>query len=154
MQKQFLILVAAASLVMANYAQAGLGWTLAECKQHYGRPIKGPFPDGGRNAYFFKIRGYDSIVVAILNGTVSRVAYIKLNGFNGLEDLNILMKANLPETTWSAPVKDISNGGYDWKSEDGEYSAALSPSGDTFILWTKEDNDALETDQREKAKDM
>jgi hypothetical protein len=75
MKRIFLSLLAVASLGTTN-AQAGLGWTLDECKQHYGEALPLEVkPYAGRVKYAFHAKGFD-ILVFILNGKVSRVGYL------------------------------------------------------------------------------
>jgi hypothetical protein len=62
-------------LFAVTTAQAGLGWTLEECKFHYGKPTApSELISAGRVVYRFQSKGY-YIGVAILNGRVSRIEY-------------------------------------------------------------------------------
>ena len=105
------LLVAAILAVLAAgtiSAKAGLGWTLDECKQHYGRPISKPIGSAGkRKAHVFFSKGYN-IVVWFLHDRVSRFCYGKKSGAQlSVGEANDLLTINVPEgVAWSTPVKD------------------------------------------------
>jgi hypothetical protein len=148
MKKILLLLTVIASLTIAN-AQAGLGWTLDECKQHYGEAL--PFdvkPYAGRVEYAFHAKGFD-ILVFILNGKVSRVAYLGESALD-LGQIHNLLVSNAPGVVWDGPIKDpVSNGfryiGTKEGSSDVVYWAQSGKSDDRdFIaIWNAEDNKAV-----------
>jgi hypothetical protein len=58
-KKTLLLLMAFASLTIANSATAGLGWSLSECQDHYGDSLYyKPTSDNGRQKYFFRTADY------------------------------------------------------------------------------------------------
>jgi hypothetical protein len=75
-RKTIPLLIAALSLILtASQARAGLGWTLAQFEQQYGKPVINQEQIGGRIGYAF--RGKDYIIAAFfLNTRVSRIMYI------------------------------------------------------------------------------
>src|SRR5260370_25169766 len=78
-----LTLMVFVSLTSADTAKAALGWTLEECKQHFGRLLKhqtqGERDAYGRRQYYFEAKDF-YVLVYLLNDTVSRVGYLRVNG--------------------------------------------------------------------------
>src|SRR6202453_1676705 len=72
--------VAVLSLILAvNHAQDGLGWTLAQFEQQYGKPVLDQEQFAGRIGYVFN--GEDYLVAAFFRNTqVSRILYIRRGG--------------------------------------------------------------------------
>ena len=69
-------------LVITTTAQAGLGWSLAECVQHFGNPIPTELsPYAGRTKYEFLTKDWQ-ILVYILNSKVSRIGYMTANNLD------------------------------------------------------------------------
>jgi hypothetical protein len=73
MKTVILSMVALASLTIASSAYAGLGWSLDECRQHYGQEDP---ENHSAQATVFNVKGYE-IDVWFLNQKVSRIAYCK-----------------------------------------------------------------------------
>jgi hypothetical protein len=140
----------------AANSQAALGWTLAECIQHFGSQTqRGQATTAGRMSYWFASKGY-SIDVLILNGRVSRVTYISPSGFD-LGGARILLVSNAPGALWTDPEKDEADNTYRFRGMvNGEYaySAAVSADGRALVIWTKADNEALEASQEDDAKGL
>ena len=72
-RKTIPLLMAALSLILtASHSHAGLGWTLAQFKQQYGKPVLNQEQIAGRIGYVFT--GEDYIIAAFfLNRQVSRI---------------------------------------------------------------------------------
>jgi hypothetical protein len=154
MLKIISIITALASLTLAN-AQAGLGWTLAECKQHYGKQIKAPYQTSGRTCYTFASKGY-LIGAVFLNNTVARVIYYRDLDFD-LGRVNTFLQSNAPEATWAGPEKNDTDGSYRFQGVvDGEiaYYASVSPDSKVLGIWTIADDNVIDAVQQDDAKNL
>jgi hypothetical protein len=156
MKPLLLILAVAFGLIMTGSSgQAGLGWTLAECKAHYGEPL-GPLTkaEGGRVEYDFASQQYQ-ISVLLLNDKVSRIVYTLTSGFD-IARVNPFLLSNAPGATWSNPSKADADNSYRWyglMNEKKAFYAGLM-RGTSLIIWTQEDSDAVRSAQKVQAQTM
>ena len=106
-RKTIPLLMAALSLVItATHSHAGLGWTLAQFKQQYGKPVLNQEQIAGRTGYVFT--GEDYIIAAFfLNKRVSRILYICRSGsvFDWAR-ARALLSANAPDAIWSRCLQE------------------------------------------------
>jgi len=143
------VLIAALSLVLTeSHAHAGLGWTLAQFEQQYGKPVINQEQIGGRIGYAFG--GKDYIIAAFfLNTQVSRLIYICRSGsVFSWGTARALLSANAPEGIWGDPIKSDSDNSYRVNgTKDGveTYYASLTDDGTMLLIWTKEDEEATRT---------
>jgi hypothetical protein len=148
-RKTILSLIAALSLILtASHTHAGLGWTLAQFEQQYGKPVIDQEQIGGRIGYAF--RGKDYIIAAFfLNTRVSRILYICGSGsVFGWGTAMALLSANAPEGIWGDPFKNDSDNSYRVNcTKDGVeiYYASLTYDGTMLAIWTQEDEEATRT---------
>ena len=140
------LLMATLSLIItASHSQAGLGWTLAQFKQQYGKPVLNQEQIAGRTGYVFT--GEDYIIAAFfLNKRVSRILYICRNGsvFDWAR-ARALLSANAPDAIWSDTSKNETDNSYRViGTKDGMETdyASLTDDGTMLAIWTKEDNAA------------
>ncbi len=95
-----LLLVAVASLLLAKTAEAGLGWTLEDCKKHYGEPSGSMANSSGVNDYFFSAKGFD-IRVAIDKSGDGKVVAVKYQKPVILDYvITELLNQNPPNAVW------------------------------------------------------
>jgi hypothetical protein len=100
MRRAIPILTAVAGLLISTTAQAGIGWTLSECSQHYAEPDGGPVSMDNsvpnRFCYTFYCAGY-KITVLLLDGKVSNVGYTNTTEERlSPEQVNKLLSVNIP----------------------------------------------------------
>jgi hypothetical protein len=160
MKLKNLLLMALASLTIATTAQAGLGWTLAECRQHYGKNL--PFkiePYAGRTEYAFKTKEF-IIMAYILNGKVSRIIYSTDKGMD-TNFIKNLLSTNAPEVSWGDPYKDEASNSLRWDGNEAEsdkniYWAQYNVVGGQNVLaiWNLEDNRAVKAANAETTENM
>jgi hypothetical protein len=113
-KQTLLILMAFASLTIANSAKAGLGWSLSECQDHYGESLHNtPTSEFGRQRYLFRSADYN-ISVWIFDDIVSSITYKKMDGsLISPNEIGTLLQVNAPKADWSVePEKD--NTGIAW----------------------------------------
>jgi hypothetical protein len=107
-KQRLLILMAFASLTIANSTKAGLGWSLSECQDHYGESLHNtPTSEFGRLKYNFLAKDY-YISVWLFDDMVSCIEYKKVNGGAiSPNEIGTLLQVNAPKADWSAdPEKD------------------------------------------------
>ena len=100
-RKTIRLLMTALSLIStASHSQADLGWTLAQFKQQYGKPVLDQEQIAGRIGYVFT--GEDYIIAAFFRNTqVSRILYICRGGsVFDWERARALLRANAPDAIW------------------------------------------------------
>ena len=100
------LLMGAFCLVLTtSHTQAGLGWTLAEFEQQYGKPVLDQEQIAGRKGYVFTGEGY--IIAAFLHDTqVSRILYIcRAGSVLDQDKARALLVANAPDATWDQTFK-------------------------------------------------
>lgn len=136
------------SLVLtAGHSKAGLGWTLAQFKQQYGKPLLDE-QIAGRIGYVFTEEDY-VIAAFFRNAQVSRILYICRGGsvLDG-ERAMALLKANAPDAIWDAGSKNKADNSYRVNgTKDGSesYYASMTEDGKMLAIWTKEDDEAGRT---------
>jgi hypothetical protein len=148
-RKTIPLLIAALSLFLTtSHSHAGLGWTLAQFEQQYGKPVINQEQIGGRIGYAF--RGKDYIIAAFfLNRQVSRIMYICRTG--SVFDwgrARALLSANAPDAIWADAFKSETDNSYRVNgTKDGVeiYYASLTNDGTMLVIWTKEDDEATRT---------
>jgi hypothetical protein len=148
-RKTIPLLIAALSLILtASHSHAGLGWTLAQFEQQYGKPVINQEQIGGRIGYAF--RGKDYIIAAFfLNRQVSRIMYICRSGsVFSWGTARALLSANAPDGIWGDAFKSETDNSYRVNgAKDGveTYYASLTDDGTMLVVWTKEDDEATRT---------
>ena len=161
MQKKLILPVILAVLAACTTnTKAGLGWTFAECKQHYGRPISKPIgSEGKRKVYCFRSKGYH-IVVWFLHDRVSRVCYGKNSGAQlTVGEVNDLLTINVPENVaWSAPVNDGASDQY-WylgikNGEDTPTYLGVESKQGALCIFTDEDDWYVGQKNKEAVEDL
>jgi hypothetical protein len=151
-RKTIRLLMAVLSLILtASHSQAGLGWTLAQFEQQYGKPVLDQEQIAGRTGYVF--RADDYIIAAFLRNTqVSRILYICRGGsVFDWERARALLAANAPEAIWDDASKNEADNLYRVNgTKDGveSYYASLTNDGKMLAIWTKEDDEAGRTKPR------
>jgi hypothetical protein len=151
-RKTIRLLMAALSLILtASHSHAGLGWTLAQLEQQYGKPVLDQEQIAGRIGYVFT--GEDYIIAAFFRNTqVSRILYICRGG--SVFDwgrARTLLTANAPDAIWDDASKNEADKSYRVNgTKDGveSYYASLTDDGKMLAIWTKEDNEAGRTKPR------
>ena len=151
-RKTIRLLMAALSLILtASHSHADLGWTLAQFKQQYGKPVLDQQQIAGRIGYVFT--GEDCIIAAFIRNTqVSRILYI-CRGGSVLDwgRARALLRANVPDAIWDDASKNEADNSYRVNgTKDGveSYYASLTDDGKMLAIWTKEDNEAGRTKPR------
>jgi hypothetical protein len=148
-RKSIPFLIAALSLILtASHSHAGLGWTLAQFEQQYGKPVVNQEQIGGRIGDAF--RGKDYIIAAFfLNRRVSRIMYICCSGsVFSLGTARALLRANAPDGIWGDAFKSETGNSYRVNgAKDGveTYYASLTYDGTMLVIWSKEDDEAART---------
>jgi hypothetical protein len=151
-RKTIRLLMAALSLILtASHSHAGLGWTLAQFKQQYGKPVLDQEQIAGRTGYVFT--GEDYIIAAFFRNTqVSRILCICRGG--SVFDwgrARALLRANAPDAIWDDASKNEADNSYRVNgTKDGveSYYASLTDDGKMLAIWTKEDDEAGRTKPR------
>jgi hypothetical protein len=154
---RYLLFLAAIAL-FSKTAVAGLGWTLDECKEHYGEPIQSTAHALGIAEYVFSVRDFFIDVDIDQKGKVGLIIYHK----SSLDEdvITQLLEQNAPKATWS-PDKLHSA----WRgSENGsaKYVAMLvqnfpQPMGttrDSLLISTYEFNVLNEASKKQEAKEQ
>jgi hypothetical protein len=140
------LLMAAFSLILtATHSQAGLGWTLAEFEQQYGKPVLDQEQIAGRIGYVFT--GEDYIIAAFFRNTrVSRILYIcRAGSVFDWGKARALLVANAPDAIWNDASKNEADNSYRVNgTKDGveTYYASLTDDGQMLAIWTKGDDEA------------
>lgn len=151
-RKTIQLLVAALVLILtASHSHAGLGWTLAQFEQQYGKPVSDQEQIAGRKGYIFS--GEDYIIAAFFrNAQVSRILYICRGGsVLDWESARALLKANAPDAVWDDASKNEADNTYRVNgTKDGleSYYASLADDGKMLAIWTQEDDEAARTETK------
>ena len=151
-RKTIQLLMAALILILtASHSHAGLGWTLAQFEQQYGKPVLDQEQIAGRKGYIFT--GEDYIIAAFFRNTqVSRILYICRGGsVLDWERAKALLRANAPDAVWEDASKNEADNTYRVNgTKDGleSYYASLADDGKMLAIWTQEDDEAARTDNR------
>ena len=151
-RKTIRLLMATLSLILtASHSQAGLGCTLAQFEQQYGKPVLDQEQIAGRIGYVFTEEDY--IIAAFFRNTqVSRILYICRGG--SVFDwgrARALLRANAPEAIWDPASKNEADNSYrviGTKDDVESYYASLTDDGQMIAIWTKEDDEAGRTKPR------
>ena len=146
-----LLMVALSLILTASHSHAGLGWTLAQFKQQYDKPVLDQEQIAGRIGYVFV--GEDYIIATFFRNTqVSRILYICRGG--SVFDwgrARALLRANAPDAIWDEASKNEADNSYRVNgAKDGveSYYASLTDDGKMLAIWTKEDDEAGRTKPR------
>ena len=151
-RKTIRLLMAALVLILtASHSHAGLGWTLAQFEQQYGKPVLDKEQIAGRIGYVFT--GEDYIIAAFFrNKQVSRILYICRGGsVFDWERARALLRANAPDAVWDDASKNEADDTYRVNgTKDGleSYYASLADDGKMLAIWTQEDDEAGRTQAR------
>ena len=147
-RKAVLLFAALGLILTASRSQAGLGWTLAQFRQKYGKPVLAQEPIAGRIGYVFKGEDY-TIAAFFLNRQVSRIIYICCSGpVFSWGTVRALLGANAPDAVWSDATKNEADNSYrinGTKNGVETYYASLTDEGKMLGIWTKEDDEAGRT---------
>ena len=151
-RKTIRLLMATLSLILtASHSQAGLGCTLTQFEQQYGKPVLDQEQIAGRIGYVFTEEDY--IIAAFFHNTqVSRILYICRGGsVFDWGSARALLRANVPGAIWDDASKNEADNSYRVNgTKDGveSYYASLTDDGKMLAIWTKEDNEAGRTKPR------
>ena len=151
-RKTIRLLIATLSLILtASHSQAGLGCTLAQFEQQYGKPVLDQEQIAGRIGYVFTEEDY--IIAAFFHNTqVSRILYICRGGsVFDWGSARALLRANVPDAIWDDASKNEADNSYRVNgTKDGveSYYASLTDDGKMLAIWTKEDDEAARTKPR------
>ena len=157
-KKAFLILMAFASLTIANSAKAGLGWSLSECEDHYGEPVHyKPAHEYGRYKYLFRTREY-YVAVWMFDDMVSRINYRRVDaGVISLSAIHTLLQVNAPKADWSSDPEKDSTGLFWWYGQVNRdpfaYEAEYTQD-DGVEIFTRADLEMVKAKQLEQNKDL
>jgi hypothetical protein len=143
-----LLMIAFSLILTVSHSQAGLGWTLAQFKQQYGKPVLDQEQIARRIGYVFTEEDY--IIAAFFRDTqVSRILYICRGGsVLDWERAKALLRANAPDAIWGDAYKNEADNSYRANgTKDGveSYYASLTDDGKMLAIWTKEDDEAGRT---------
>jgi hypothetical protein len=151
-RKTIQLLIAALILILTgSHSHAGLGWTLEQFEQQYGKPVSDQEQIAGRKGYIFT--GEDYIIAAFFRNTqVSRILYICRGGsVLDWESARALLKANAPDAIWDDASKNEADNTYRVNgTKDGleSYYASLADDGKMLAIWTQEDDEAARTETK------
>jgi hypothetical protein len=151
-RKTIPLLIAALILILtASYSHAGLGWTLAQFEQQYGKPVLDQEQIAGRRGYIFTAEDY--IIAAFFRNTqVSRILYICRGGsVLDWERARALLRANAPDAVWEDASKNEADNTYRVNgTKDGleSYYASLADDGKMLAIWTHEDDEAARSETK------
>ena len=146
-----LLIAALIPVLTASHSDAGLGWTLEQFEQQYGKPVSDQEQIAGRKGFIFT--GEDYIIAAFFRNTqVSRILYI-CRGSSVLdwERARALLKANAPDAVWDDASKNEADNTYRVNgTKDGleSYYASLADDGKMLAIWTQEDDEAARTETK------
>jgi hypothetical protein len=94
MKKLFLILTAALGLAIS--AQARLGWTLSDCENSWGSPVKVQYnPSAGKDGYLFRASPKLYVEVYFLGDCVQSVVYSTKDAHFLVDSIGQLLQKNL-----------------------------------------------------------
>jgi hypothetical protein len=92
------ILIALTALWACAAAKAGLGWTLDECKKHYGEPTSTEAHALGLKRYSFLVKDFHVVVETDKTGKVGFISYTR-DSIN--DELAVqIMQQNAPNVVW------------------------------------------------------
>jgi hypothetical protein len=153
-----LLLMAFASLTIANSAKAGLGWSLSECQDHYGDSLYSkPKSEYGRQKYLFQTQLY-YISVWLFDDMVSCINYKRIDGgVISLSDVGTLLQVNAPKADWSVDSEKDSTGSLWWYgqvSRDPFAYEAEYTDGDVVGIFTRADMEMVNAQKAFHKKDL
>jgi hypothetical protein len=154
-----LLLVAIA--FFAKTAIAGLGWTLEECKQHWGEPTSTKTRPLGISEYTFFAKGFEIQADTDQQGKVGIVSYIKPS--IGIDLATQIIQQNAPKASWE--IHPLDSKSYFWVGfENGSaaYSAMLvadapisaGKTSAVLSIGTSAFNSLMEASKKQDAKDQ
>jgi hypothetical protein len=157
-KKTLLILMAVASLTIANSAQAGLGWSLSECQDHYGNFLHNTSTsEDGRQKYLFRTREY-YISVWLFDDMVSCINYKKVDGsVISQSEIGTLLQVNAPRADWSVDAEKDSAGlawWYGQVSRDPFAFEANYTQDDVVGIFTRADLEMVKARQISESKNL
>jgi hypothetical protein len=141
--------------ILATTAKAGLGWSLEECIEHYGKhecTNSDPFTD--LLWYHFKPKCFE--IQALLNKAGNVVGITYFSDEMSEQDINNLLAGNAPKAEWRKRVKD-DNAFWDGL-EDGsrKYSARSytlnDPNASAEVYGTVLEIETMEVEELRKSK--
>jgi hypothetical protein len=153
-----LLLMAFASLTIANSAKAGLGWSLSECQDHYGDALYSkPKSEYGRQKYLFQTQHY-YISVWLFDDMVSCINYKRIDGgVISLSDVGTLLQVNAPKADWSVDSEKDSTGSVWWYGQVNRdpfaYEAEYT-EGDVVGIFTRADLEMVNAQKAFHNKDL
>jgi hypothetical protein len=155
-KKTLLLLMAFVSLTIANSAKAGLGWSLAECQDHYGDSLPNtPTSEYGRQKYSFQIKDY-SITVWLFDDMVSCINYKKIDGgVISLAEIGTLLQVNAPKADWTVDSEKDNTGIAWWYGQvnrDPFAYEAKYTQDDVVNIFTRADLEMVKAKQAEENK--
>lgn len=123
------------ALSLSISAQARLGWTLDECKEHYGEATARPSVMDGTTVYDFTVSGIHITASIGIDNVVSKIEYWKADYSNwNLDQIKTLLEKNKGNCTW-----DYDNSTYFAKDGrtvwDGKYLGEIKQ----IACWKKDD---------------
>jgi|HubBroStandDraft_3_1064219.scaffolds.fasta_scaffold45521_2 hypothetical protein len=157
-KQTLLILMACASLTIANSAKAGLGWSLSECQDHYGNSLHyTPTSEYGRQKYVFRTGDY-YISVWLFDDLVTCIHYKRADGgVISTNDIGTLLQANAPKADWSAESEKDSTGLVWWYgqlSRDPFAYQAEYTQDDVVGIFTRADLEMVNAKRALLSKDL
>jgi hypothetical protein len=151
-----------ATALVTKTALAGLGWTLEECKQHYGEPTRTQSHALGLMEYFFSVKDF---IIEVETDPKGKVGYITHERSPIDDELATqLMQQNAPKATWELGSSATPNIKVWLGLENGtnKYFAMLTKdistptgtNGDAFTIGTYEFHLFKVASQKQEAKDQ
>lgn len=158
LNKILLIPIAFVSLTIANTATAGLGWSFADCQNHYGYALHdSATSEYGREKYLFRTTDY-YIAVWLFDDTVSCIRYKRVDGgVISPREIGTLLQVNAPKADWSVEAEKDSAGLYWWYgqvSRDPFAYAAEYEQDDTIGIFTRADSEMVKSKKAERIKNL
>jgi hypothetical protein len=152
MKRTLLTVLAVAFL--ATTAKAGLGWSLEECIQHYGKPeytSSNPFTD--LPSYHFKTKAFE--IQALLNNAGKVVGTTYFSHEMSEQDINNLLAGNAPKAEWQKRVKDDHAFWEGFEDGSRKYSARSyilnDPNANAEVYGTVLEIEAMEVEELRKS---
>jgi hypothetical protein len=147
-----------ATALLTNTAVAGLGWTREECKEHLGLELRpSEKQTDGRVMHVFGFKDY-WIDAYILDGKVSRVAYIKRHDTFSNPEIEAILIVNAPDAVWQSTKYDEAGRPTWWQGlvnsetfgQSVAYWAFLRHTAQ-LVVFDQDDRDHIKGDYDKKA---
>jgi hypothetical protein len=153
-----LVVMVFVSLTIANFARAGLGWSLSECQDHYGDSLYDkPTIEYGRQKYSFQSKDY-FITVWLFDDMASSINYKRIDGgVISQAEIGTLLQANAPKADWSVDSEKDSAGLTWWfgrVNRDPFAYEAKYTQDDIVNIFTRADLEMVKTKQALQYKDL